>query len=411
VDTLSLKQIILAIPDDGVRGNIESAYVARDFDEVERGLINYLEEYDYEDSGVKEKAMGIIYERVKETRAFNDPAFQDVEDPDSSEDEDMDELTVFEETIKNIESMELPELVAQHMVEGEAKTKLLKDIESGDTTMTSADLDNYIDYSVQKWYPGMPEAHVELLKNLLHEKVNDYFGTKEFEEGADEDEGPPESLDESMQLLQSMDLDELVEMLPPDLKVKMQEEMANGQLSLAEDDLDKIVGANAKLPEEFKEDAKAFIHKKFMAYGTKEFEEGADEDEVEGPPESLDESMQLLQSMDLVELVDMLPPDLKDKIQEEMANGQLSLAENDLDKIVDAYAKLPEEFKEDAKAIIHEKFMTVIHEKEMAHGTKEFEEGGSELMEGKSSIVDALRDIAETQQKITELINDLEGGI
>jgi hypothetical protein len=395
----SLKEIILAIPDDVVRGSIESAYMAGDFDEVERGLINFLEDYDYEDSGVenvdevKEKAMGIVYERVKETRAaaFNDLASQAVEDPDSSEVEDMDEPTAFEEAKSFLKSMSVPDLVAK-MEEGEAKTKALEDIESKDRTMTISDLVSYLELAVHREFPDMPEEHVDILKNMLHAKVDDYFGTEGFQEGADEDEDP----------FASMSFKEIVESIPDDekygeYKAKLLKDIEDGDLNKAELDVDELLDS-LDLDEEKRESVKALLHEKIMEHGNDEegFQEGADEDE--GPSGDKD-----LESMNFKEIVESIPDEeygeFKAKILKDIEDGDLNKAEIDVDELVDSLG-MEEEERESVKALLHEKIMAYVPT-----------EAASELMEGESSIVDALRAIAETQQKITDLLNELEGGI
>jgi hypothetical protein len=479
----SLKEIILAIPDDVVRGSIESAYMAGDFDEVERGLINFLEDYDYEDSGVenvdevKEKAMGIVYERVKETRAaaFNDLASQAVEDPDSSEVEDMDEPTAFEEAKSFLKSMSVPDLVAK-MEEGEAKTKALEDIESKDRTMTISDLVSYLELAVHREFPDMPEEHVDILKNMLHAKVDDYFGTEGFQEGEDpfasksfkeivesipddeeygeyrakllkdiedgdlnkaeldvdelvdsltdldeekresvkallhvkimefgnDEEGFQEGADEDEDPFASMSFKEIVESIPDDekygeYKAKLLKDIEDGDLNKAELDVDELLDS-LDLDEEKRESVKALLHEKIMEHGNDEegFQEGADEDE--GPSGDKD-----LESMNFKEIVESIPDEeygeFKAKILKDIEDGDLNKAEIDVDELVDSLG-MEEEERESVKALLHEKIMAYVPT-----------EAASELMEGESSIVDALRAIAETQQKITDLLNELEGGI
>ena len=290
--TPSLRQIILGIPDDVVRGSIEGAYMAGDFDEVERGLINYLEDYDYEDSGVenvdevKEKAMGIVYERVKETRAaaFNDLASQAAEDPDSSEGEDMDEPTVFEKAKSQLESMTLHELVAE-MEEGETKTEVLYDMDARDRNMTLTDLDSYLYDVVQRSFPDMPKEHVDIMRNMINAKVDDYYGTEEFEEGADEDEDEDHSRYGG---LESMDFLEIVKSIPDEeygeSKEKILQDIANGDLNKAEIDIDALLDALPNVPEEERKAFKALLHEKIMAYDPTEAASGlmeGDEEEFE----------------------------------------------------------------------------------------------------------------------------------
>mmetsp|Transcript_5138 Transcript_5138/g.6446 ORF Transcript_5138/g.6446 Transcript_5138/m.6446 type:complete len:251 (-) Transcript_5138:132-884(-) len=185
--TPSLKEIIHEIPEDNVRVSIETAYMNGNFDEVEKGLFSYLDEYNFDNIAaenvqeVKEKAWSIISERVEEMRTaayVDSPDELEDAEPSPSEDEEMngpppseytDGLAPPQDPLDALRRMSIADIVASIPDEA-VRMRIQGEMKDGNWILTEVAIDNFV-----KALPGVTSELFSGVKEIIHEKVEPFL--------------------------------------------------------------------------------------------------------------------------------------------------------------------------------------------------------------------------------------------
>mmetsp|Transcript_58361 Transcript_58361/g.69655 ORF Transcript_58361/g.69655 Transcript_58361/m.69655 type:complete len:350 (+) Transcript_58361:159-1208(+) len=283
-EALSLKQIILEIPEENVRGRIEAAYMDGNFDEVEKDLFNYLDEYNFEDSevedvqGTKEKAWSIIRERIDEMRAasVNDVAFEEEAIPDGelpNPDEDeagpdgpegVEEGSPLERVRKFFAEKELRDVVNE-MPEPE-KSKLLDMIDNPESTYDSikVEFDDYIENFIKNSPHQYSDDEVKVVEGIIHAIIRKHYDQKGVPGPSAHEEG--ERMDAALEKLSGMSLEELVNEMPEgNAKTKALEDMESGDATMTEAAIGNFL-EGLDMSAELVSSARTIIHEKILDY-------------------------------------------------------------------------------------------------------------------------------------------------